>query len=97
MYAFRKITAGNIRRVGYNLADHVGGGGATNIGGGAQLPMSMPTLSTDHVIESNLPICDQPLEDVVTLDDAAYARIRRRITISKEKPATSVSAFNSSI
>ena len=93
MYHFRSISAGNVRRVGYNLADHVGGGGVANIGGGAQLPMPTPTVYVDQVTESG----DLPLDIEVNIDDAEYARIMRRISSSGGEDDTGVSAFNSSI
>jgi FXSXX-COOH protein len=96
MYHFRSISAGKVRRVGYNLADHVGGGGVTNIGGGAQLPMS--TLQVDPVITSDLTdLHDLSLDVEVNLDDGEYARIMRRIGLGDGEPGTTVSAFNSSI
>jgi hypothetical protein len=85
MYHSRSISAGNVRRVGYNLADHVGGGGVPNIGGGDLLPMS--TVYADLVIESYLlDIRNLPL-DADHDDDG----------ISHGQPAVEVSAFNSSI
>jgi hypothetical protein len=96
MYHFRSISAGKVRRVGYNLADHVGGGGVTNIGGGAQLPMS--TVLVDLVIKSDLiDLHDLSLDAEVNLDDAEYARIMRQIGLSDGEDDTTVSAFNSSI
>jgi hypothetical protein len=104
MYHSRSISAGKVRRVGYNLADHVGGGGVTNIGGGAQLPMStvyaaqVSTVYADQVIESDLPdLLDLPLDAEVNVEDVEYAAIMRRIGISDGEPGTKVSAFNSSI
>jgi hypothetical protein len=87
MYHFRSISPGNVRRVGYNLADRVGGGAVPNIGGGAQLPMSTLDVVRD----------DLPLDAGVDIDDAEYARIMRRITSGDGEPGTEASAFNSSI
>ena len=87
MYHSRSISPGNVRRVGYNLADHVGGGGVATISGGAQLPMS--TLCVVQV--------DLPLGADVDIDDAEYARIMRRIGNGDGDTDTEVSAFNSSI
>jgi hypothetical protein len=98
MYHFRSISAGKVRRVGYNLADHVGGGGVTNIGGGAQLPMS--TVNEDHVIVSELPdISHLQLDAEINFDvKAEYERLMSRTGINDGEPdTTEVSAFNSSI
>jgi hypothetical protein len=87
MYHSRSISAGNVRRVGYNLADHVGGGGVPNIGGGAQLPMSTLRVNQD----------DLPLDVEVNVDALEYERIMRRVANRVGEPDTEVSAFNSSI
>jgi hypothetical protein len=68
----------------YDLADHVGGGGATNSGGGARLPMSSAFAEEEISIE-------QRLDAEVNLDDVEYQRIVDRIG------ADAVSRFNSSI
>jgi hypothetical protein len=73
----------------YDLADHVGGGGATNSGGGARLPM--PTISAD--VEQH--DFDLSFDDEVTVDADEYRRIMGRIR-SDEREGM-VSAFNSSI
>lgn len=87
MYHSLNISAGNTRRVGYNLADHVGGSGVPNIGGGAQLPMSTLRVNQD----------DLPLDAEVNIDAPEYERIMRRICGTGEEHDTEVSAFNSSI
>lgn len=87
MYHFLSISAGNVRRAGYNLADHVGGSGVPNIGGGAQLPMSTLRVNQD----------DLPLDAEVNIDALEYERIMRRICSAGDQPDTEVSAFNSSI
>jgi hypothetical protein len=87
MYHSLSISAGNLRRVGYNLADHVGGGGVPNIGGGARLPMSTLRVYQD----------DLPLDAEVNVDALEYERIMRRIFNRGGEPDAEVSAFNSSI
>jgi hypothetical protein len=61
--------------------------GSSNIGGGAQLPMS-----TVHVNQDDL-----PLEDEVNIDALEYERIMRRICGTGDDHDIEVSAFNSSI
>jgi hypothetical protein len=92
MYHFWSISAGNVRRVGYNLADHVGGGGAANIGRGDQLHMSAQCV--DQAPSSAPSDLDGvPIDAKVAIGDAEYARIMRRIHGERDE----VSAFNSSI
>jgi hypothetical protein len=87
MYHSLRISAGNARRVGYNLADHVGGGGVPNIGGGAQLPMSTLRGNQD----------DLPLDAEGNVDPLECERIMHRIFGTGDECDTEVSAFNSSI
>jgi hypothetical protein len=74
----------------YALADHVGGGGATNSGGGARLTMSS-TLA-----DAGQSKIDPPLDAEVNLDDVEYRRTMDRVT-GGDEPGGTVSAFNSSI
>jgi hypothetical protein len=67
----------------YDLADNVGGGGATNSGGG------------EDNIMSDLCNNDQPLDAEVNPSSVDYRRIEERIGAGK--PDGGVSAFNSSI
>jgi len=61
--------------------------GSSNIGGGAQLPMSTLRVNQD----------DLPLDAEVNVDALEYARIMHRICGTGEEDETEVSAFNSSI
>lgn len=75
------------------MADHVGGDGIADIGGGAQLPM--PTVNEVYVSHVS-DIGDLPLDVEVNADDVEYG-IVRRISVTDGELATRVSAFNSSI
>jgi hypothetical protein len=58
----------------------------------------MITVYADAAVVSDVSdICDLPLDAEVTIDDVQYAQIMHRIGIAEGEPATSVSAFNSSI
>lgn len=58
----------------------------------------MPTTYADAVLTSDMSdIHDLPLDAEVSIDDAEYAHIMRRIGLVEGEPGTSVSAFNSSI
>ena len=58
----------------------------------------MPTTYADAVFTSGLSdIHDLPLDAEISIDDAEYAHIMRRIGIAEGEPGTTVSAFNSSI
>ena len=74
----------------YALAEHVGGGGATNSGGGARLPMSPKTVDVDQLDY------DLALDVVVNIDPVEYRRIMGRIMTTSPSDSP-VSAFNSSI
>jgi hypothetical protein len=73
----------------YDLADHVGGGGATNSGGGARQPMLSESTDRGTII-------DIPLDAEVNPEDADYQRTKNRV-IGAGQPGIRVSAFNSSI
>jgi hypothetical protein len=74
----------------YDLADHVGGGGATNSGGGARLPMSSIPTDAD---QDNIALL---FDFEGNLDAVDYRRIMDRI-IKADEYGDPVSAFNSSI
>jgi hypothetical protein len=57
----------------------------------------MSTLQTEGIMSGASVMSDLPLDVVVDIDDAEYARIMRRITIGDGGTDTEVSAFNSSI
>ena len=87
MYHSLNISAGNARRVGYNWLIMLAAAGSSNIGGGAQLPMSTLRVNQD----------DLPLDAEVNVDTLEYARIMHRICGLGEEDEIEVSAFNSSI
>jgi hypothetical protein len=58
----------------------------------------MPTTNTSVVLDSDMSdIHDLSLDVEITIDDAEYEHMMRRIGIVRGEPGTSVSAFNSSI
>jgi hypothetical protein len=58
----------------------------------------MTVIQADASITSDMSdIGELPLDAKVSLDDAEYAHIMRRIGVAEGEPGTSVSAFNSSI
>jgi hypothetical protein len=74
----------------YDLADHVGGGGATNSGGGARLRMSSKPIDVDqHDF-------DLAFDVEFNFDSVEYCRIMDRI-MTPDQPGGKVSVFNSSI